>query len=285
MLRPFRVVQPGSVEEAAAELRRLGDQARVYAGGAELVLLMRHGLVEADVLVDIKRIPSIGEIRWEGDAVRIGGAATHYQIERDAVVRAQLPLLATAAATIGNIRVRTQGTLGGNLCFADPHADPATPLLVHDATVRLSQGGRERQLPLSEFLVGTYETAIEPDEVLVAVEAPPLPADLGHAYLRIERYHRPTANVAVAAGRSDGRVASARLAVGCIGPKAMRLAELESRIVGLTVAEASRAIAESRPYLEALLEPVGDGLGSEDYKLHLASVLLARGLSQALGAE
>jgi len=209
MLRPFRVVQPSSVEEAAAELRRLGEQARVYAGGAELVLLMRHGLVDADVLVDIKHIPSIGEIRWDGDAVRIGGAATHYQIERDAVVRAHLPLLATAAATIGNIRVRNQSTLGGNLCFADPHGDPATPLLVHDATVTLSRGGRERQLPLSEFLLATYETAIEPDEVLVEVDAPPLPTDLGHAYLRIERYHRPTVNVAVAAGRSDGQVASA----------------------------------------------------------------------------
>jgi carbon-monoxide dehydrogenase medium subunit len=282
LLRPFRVVQPTTLEEAAAELQRLGDQATIYAGGAELVLLMRHGLLEPDVLVDVKRIPNLGAIQEQGGAVRIGAAATHHQIEHDRTVRERLPMLAGAAATIGNIRVRNQGTLGGNLCFADPHSDPPTPLLVHEATVRLTGASGVRELPLAEFLVGTYETAIEPDEVLAAVDVPPLPAGFSHAFLRIERYHRPTVNVAVAAQRSNGHVASARLAVGCIGPKAVRLPELEAQIAGASPEDAARAIAEAKPCLEELLEPVDDGLGSVEYKIHLAATLLARGLAQAL---
>ncbi len=282
-LRPFRVLQPTTLTEAAAELGQYGEQARVYAGGAELVLLIRHGLLEPDILVDIKRIAGLDAIQSEGDGVRIGATVTHHQLERDAAVRKRLPLLAEAAATIGNIRVRNVGTLGGNLCFADPHADPATPLLVHDAGVTLSRGSEERQLPLREFLIGTYETAIEPDEVLTQIQVPPLPAGFGHAFLRVERYHRPTLNVAVAARRDDGRVGEARLAVGCIGPKSVRLPELESRIAGLSVADARRVIGEAKSELIALLDPVDDGLGSAAYKVHVACALLARGLSQALG--
>jgi aerobic carbon-monoxide dehydrogenase medium subunit len=284
-LRPFRVLQPTSLAEATSELGQLGEQARIYAGGAELVLLMRHGLLEPDVLVDIKRIPGLNAIQADGDVVRIGATVTHHQLELDAGVRKRLPLIAEAAATIGNIRVRNVGTLGGNLCFADPHADPATPLLVHDATVTVNRGTSARQLALDEFLIGTYETAIEPDEILGEIEVPPLPAGFGHAFLRIERYHRPTLNVAVAAHRDDGRVGAARLAIGCIGPKSVRLPELESRIAGLPVADACRVIGEAKPELTELLDPVDDGLGSAAYKIHVACALLARGLTQALGPE
>jgi len=284
-LRPFRVLQPTTLAEAGAELAQYGDQARIYAGGAELVLLMRHGLLEPDVLVDIKRISSLHAIETEGDVVRIGATATHHQLERDAGVRKRLPLLAEAAAKIGNIRVRNVGTLGGNLCFADPHADPATPLLVHEAAVTLSRRDSERQLPLGEFLIGTYETALEPDEVLTTVDVPSLPAGFGYAFLRVERYHRPTVNVAVAASRDDGRVRAARLAVGCIGPKPVRLSDLESRLAGLPIADASHVIGEAKAELTELLDPVDDGLGSAPYKIHVACALLARGLTQALNAH
>jgi len=282
-LRPFRVLQPTTLAEATGALAQYGDQARIYAGGAELVLLMRHGLLEPDILVDIKRIPGLNAIRTTGDVVRIGPTVTHDQLEHDAGARKLLPLLAEAVATIGNIRVRNVGTLGGNLCFADPHADPATPLLVHDATLTLTRGESSRQLRLDEFLIGTYETAIEADEILAEIQVPPLPVGFGHAFLRIERYHRPTLNVAVAAIRDDGHVGAARLAIGCVGPKSVRLEDLETRIGGLTLADACRVIGEAKPELTELLDPVDDGLGSAAYKIHVACALLARGLTQALG--
>ncbi|HZR97298.1 MAG TPA: xanthine dehydrogenase family protein subunit M [Chloroflexota bacterium] len=280
MLKPFRVLEPTTVAEAAAELGRLGERARVYAGGAELVLLLRQGLLDADYLVNVKRIPGLDAIAWEDGAVRIGATVVHRRLETDPLVRERLPLFAYAEAQVGNVRVRNQGTVGGNLCFADPHADVATALLVYDATVRLG-GAALRDLPLAEFLVGTYETALAPDELLTEIRVPPLPPGWGHAYLRVEQYYRPTLNVAAALAREDGRLGAARLAVGCVGPKAVRLGELEDRLRGLPLADAQRVVAEARPYLAEVLEPVDDLLGSAEYKVYLAGVLLGRALAQA----
>jgi carbon-monoxide dehydrogenase medium subunit len=200
------------------------------------------------------------------------------------MVRQHLPTLASATSTIGNIRVRGQGTIGGNLCFADPHSDPPAPLLVHDARVVVSGSGGERRVALDDFMVGTFDVAIEPDEVLTAVEAEPLPPGFGASFMRIERYHRPTANVATAVRMSDGHIAEARLAVGCVGPRTMRLPDLETRLVGLTVEDADRAIRDYKGALTDLLEPVDDLLGSAAYKIHIACVLLGRAVGEAAGA-
>jgi aerobic carbon-monoxide dehydrogenase medium subunit len=280
VLKPFRVLDPSTVAEAAGELGRLGERARVYAGGAELLLLLRQGLLEADYLVNVKGIPGLDAVAWEDGAVRIGATVVHHRLEVDPLVRERLPLFAYAESQVGNGRVRNQGTVGGNLCFADPHADVATALLVHDATVRMG-GAATHDLPLAEFLVGTYETALAPDELLTEIRVPPLPAGWGHAYLRVEQFYRPTLNVAAAVAQDDGRLGAVRLAVGCIGPKAVRLDELETQLRGLALADAQRVIAEAGPYLAERLEPVDDLLGSAEYKVYLAGVLLGRALMQA----
>ncbi len=280
MLIPFRVLDPTTVAEAASALDR--DQVRVYAGGAELVLLMRYGLIEADTLVNIKRIPTLQDISWDGKDLLIGATVTHHQLETHPLIRQHLPILADASSHIGNIRVRCQGTLGGNLSFADPHADPATVLLIHEAKIGMTGKTGSRQLPLHEFLVGMYETALQADELLTEVRVPPLPGGWGHSYHRIERFYRPTLNVAVATRISDGKLDGVRLAVGCVGPKAQRLTELETKISGLSLEDAQRVALESKSYLSEQLQPVDDLLGSADYKIHITSVLLKNALSEAL---
>jgi carbon-monoxide dehydrogenase medium subunit len=280
MLKPFRLLEPNTVAEAAAEL--VGEETKIYAGGAELLLLLRHGLLDAATLVNIKRIASLNEVSWDGSNLSIGATVTHHRLETHPLVREHLPMLAQAESHIGNIRVRSQGTLGGNLCFADPHADPATALLVHEATVTVAGKETNRQLGMKEFLVGMYETALQPDELLTQVQVPPLPAGWGHAYLRIERFYRPTVNVAAAVRLSDGKLDGVRLAVGCVGPKAQRLHELEAKISGLPLEEAERVATESKPYITNELHPVDDLLGSADYKIHVTSVLLKKALGQSL---
>jgi aerobic carbon-monoxide dehydrogenase medium subunit len=281
VLQPFRVLTPANIEQASAELVRLGDRAVIYAGGAELVLLLRYGMVHAEYLINIKSINGLSEICRDGQTVQIGATVTHRRLETDPLIRKHLPLLADAESQIANIRVRNQGTLGGNLCFNDPHSDPGTALLLYEAEVILASKDGLRQIQLSDFLCAMYSTALKPGELLQRVLVAALPVEWCAAYLRVHRYQRPTLNVAVAAKFQNGAVEDARLAVGCVGPKPQRLSELESKIRGEKLDGAKRIFADSKPYLKDKLDPVDDLLGSAEYKIYMAAVLLSRALSQA----
>lgn len=260
---------------------RLGEKAKVYAGGAELLLLMRHEMIQAEVLVNIKPIGALGDVSWDGQSVHIGATATHHRLERDPLVLQYLPMLAYTESQIANIRVRNQGTLGGNLCFSDPHSDPGTALLVYETMVSVGGKNGSRQIALNDFLVGMYTTGLKPEELMQKVLVSPLPPGWGSAYLRIHRLQRPTLGVAAAAKMRDGLLDGVRIAVGCIGPKPQRLEEVEARLRGLGLADAKRVLEESKPYLIEKLEPVADILGSAEYKIYMAAVLIRRALEQA----
>ena len=279
-IAPFRLLRPSTVAEASRELARLGGDAKVYAGGSELLLIMRQGLLEYSHLVDVKGIPELGALDWDGTGMRIGAAVTHRKLERSKEVARRLPLLQEAETHVANVRVRNVGTLGGNLAFGDPHSDAATALLAHDARARIGGAGEERLVGLEDFFVGLYETAVGEDEVLIDVEVGPLPTDMRWAYLRVSHLERPTLTAAVAASLRDGRLGAVRMAVGCVGAVPARLRDLESRLVGASVAEAQRMVGDSADYLTELLQPEDDLHGSGAYKLYLTTTLLRRGLAQ-----
>jgi carbon-monoxide dehydrogenase medium subunit len=285
MLRPFRVSQPTSVTEACAELARLGEDAKVYAGGTELILLLRLGLIQYTHLVDVKRVPELGELAWDGQAMHIGAAVTHRCLERSADIAAHLPLLQQATELVANVRVRNVGTIGGNLCFGDPHSDPAPALLVHNTRVKIGTHSGDRTIGLEAFYIGLFETAIAPDEILIALQVEPLPPGVGSAYLRAARFERPSLGVAVAAAQYDSRLANVRLAVSCVGPVPIRLQELESRLVGATLAEAQQMVRQAQRHYAEVLQPVDDLHGSVAYKTYLTGVLLSRALAQAVGTN
>jgi carbon-monoxide dehydrogenase medium subunit len=281
MHSPFRILRPTTLAEASRELRRYGEAARVYAGGSELLLLLRHGLVDCDYLVDVKQIPELARFEWDGRVLHIGAGITHRQLEQSPVVREHVPVLAEVEAKVANVRVRNIGTIGGNLCFSDPHSDPGTLMLVYDATVELRRGRARRRMPLEDLWLGSYETVLEPDELLATVNLPALPPGMAAAYDRVERYERPSVGIAAAAAQQGGRLTGVRLAVGCVGPKPIRLHELEGRLIGLRLDEAQRAIREAQAEIAALLEPVDDIHGSVGYKNYIVPVLLGRTLERA----
>ena len=151
---PFELYEPTTVAEASALLARHGDAARLYAGGTELLLAMKEGLIRYDYLVNVKTIPGLAGIHVDADGVlRIGAAAPHRAVERDPRVRARFPVIAGAEHDVANVRVREVGTLGGNLCFAEPHSDPGTLLQIFDATVRIERKGGAREIPVAELFV------------------------------------------------------------------------------------------------------------------------------------
>jgi len=280
MLSPLKLVRPTTVAEAASVLMEFGDKARLYAGGAELLLLLRNRLIDAEVLIDVKKIDRLRRLEANNGTLRVGACLTHHELAKNALIREWAPSLALAESQVANIRVRNQGTLGGNLAFNDPHSDHGTVLLVHNASVTIGNAKGERRLALDAFFVDMYATALEAGELLLEVEIPRLPAGMTSSYLRLHRYQRPTLGVAVAARITEGKIEEARLAVGCIGPKAQRLSELEKKISGAPLSDAKRIFAAEKNYLRKLLQPVDDLLGSADYKLYMAGVMLGDALDQ-----
>jgi carbon-monoxide dehydrogenase medium subunit len=278
MLRPFEIHEPATVQEGSRLLAHYGEDSSVYAGGTELIPVMKEGLAHFRHLVNIKTIPGLDGIRHERGRVQIGALATHRQIERSPVVLAQAPVLAQVAARVANLRVRNVGTLGGNLCFAEPHSDPAAVLLACGATLVLAHAG-ERRLPADAFFTGILQTARMPDEILVGVEVPAFGPGTGAAYERFATHERPTAGVAAVLMMDEGVIASARIVIGSVGPVPARAPEAEAMLAGQRPdPRLFRAAAETAGRRAEILE---DLYGSADYKRHIVMMLAARALHAA----
>ena len=260
MLRPFTLHRPETAEEACALLARLGEDAVPYAGGTELLLLMKLGLLRPPHLVDVKRIRELNELA-DGGRLTIGATVTHRSLERSPLVRARCPLVASVARHVANVRVRNVGTIGGNLAFADPHSDLATLFLALDAHVELVSPGGRRELSLGDFVRGPWETARRPDELLAGVRLAPWPSRAA-AYVKFGVHERPTLGIAVALGlnggdRAGARIQDARIAVGCV--------------VVVAVGDAAAAG----------VDPADDLHGSADYKREMVAVFVRRALRVA----
>lgn len=281
MLPKLQLLQTRSVSEASKALAEFGDKAKIYAGGAEMLLLMRHGLLPTEILINVKNIAQLEHLTSDENGLRVGACVTHHALETSALVREHAPSFAFAESQVANIRVRSQGTLGGNLCFNDPHSDPGTVLLVYEASVTIGSRRGERQMLLDDFFLDMYSTALEPDELLLEVQIPPLPGGMQSVYQRLHRYQRPTLGVAAAVMMNGETIEQTRLAVGCIGPRAQRLPEIEFKIKGATLREAEKIVVEQKSYFRDVLRPVDDLLGSSDYKLHMTGVLAAEALKAA----
>src|SRR5712692_3388955 len=204
MLRRFDVHRVTSVAEAVELRQRFGDDAAVYAGGTELLLAMKLGVARWSHLIDVKPIAALREIGATREALRIGATATHWDVERNANVARLLPALARLEANVANVRVRAAGTLAGNLAFGEPHADPPSLLVALGARVVLEGAGGSRTLPVRDFITGMYQTALGPDEIMVAVEIPIPARDVRVAYLKFQVLERPSVGVAAVATVRDG---------------------------------------------------------------------------------
>ncbi len=275
-LPPFDLHRAQSVDEARELLERYGEDAAVICGGTELLLLLKLGFAAYGHLVDIKRIGELGGIRAENGAIVVGSTATHREIERSPLVLELLPSLAAMERRVANIRVRNVGTLGGNLCFSDPHSDPATFLLALDAEAELEG----RRMPLSEFLVGPYETALRHGELLAAVRIPVPAPGTAIAHRKLAFHERPAATVACAVRVDGGAVAEARIAVGSVGARAVRATAAERALTGCAVDDAP-AVAEAAALAAEASGAVDDANGTAAYKEQLVRVLVARCFADA----
>lgn len=281
-LAPFAIHRATSIEEASTLVEEHGEEAAFYAGGTELLLLMKLGFAAFGHLVDVKPIAELGTIEPSARGLRIGGTVTHREIERSPLVLEGWPELARMEHDVANVRVRATGTLGGNLAFADPHSDPATFLLAAGATVELARGERRRSLPVEAFVLGPYETALERGEVLAAIEVPVLGPAEAMAHLRFAVHERPAATVSAWVQITNGYVADARVAAGSVGVVPVAPSVAGEALVGQPAdAIEPGAIAAMGRLLADAAEPVTDSNGADDYKHALVVELAGRCVREA----
>jgi carbon-monoxide dehydrogenase medium subunit len=276
----FEYAAPSSLKDALGLLA--GDDVKVLAGGMSLIPLMKLRLATPGQLVDIGRIPDLNYIREDKGALRIGATTTHYQIESSATVRSRCPLLAEAAAHIGDIQVRNMGTIGGSVAHADPAADYPASLLALETRVVLVTAKGQRELPIAEFFVDTFTTALEPGEIIRELIVPVEEQSAGTSYQKMLQPASGFAIVGIAARvkKSGGKVTMARVGVTGLSGKPYRANSVEKALEG-TSGSASD-VQKAAASVAAGVDANSDLHASADYRKHLAKVYTMRALTVAL---
>jgi carbon-monoxide dehydrogenase medium subunit len=282
MLRRFRLEEPETVAEASELLSRFGDSAKVYAGGTELLLAMKEGLVQYERLVNIKKLSHLRQVKTDDGMISIGALCTHHELETSPIVQQTLPALHNLERNVANVRVRQAGTLGGNLCFAEPHADPGTLLMALGATMVAERAAGRRDISAEDFFVDAYETALQEDELLTEIRFPAPGEHRRSAYLKFGYLERPSVGVAVAFNLNAGGVSDVKVAVGCAGPAPRRVPEAEAVLNGKSREEADRNLAQAGELAGRASQAISDLHGSQDYKEHIVGVLLKRAFRSVL---
>ncbi|HWF14494.1 MAG TPA: FAD binding domain-containing protein [Candidatus Acidoferrales bacterium] len=276
-LSRFEIHQPATVQEASQMIEHYGDDAGIYAGGTELLLAMKHSALNYRHLIDLKVVPGLNSIEVRNGALEIGATSTHRSIERSAIVQQHQPVLAEMESHVANVRVRATGTLGGNLCFAEPHSDPATLLLVLGGAVRIESMTGAREIPVSELIGGAYSSNLQPGEILTKITVPCAKPVHRAAYMKFQVHERPTLGVGLWLDTPDGgrTIASARVAVGCVCPFPTRGLDAEKLLIG-SREEVEKHLPEAADAIADAADLVDDHEGSAEYKRHLIQVFLQR---------
>jgi carbon-monoxide dehydrogenase medium subunit len=284
-MRDFEFLEPATVGEASRMLVDLGDNCRAYAGGTALMLGMRQRMLTPSHVVYLGKLDALRGIAFDPrGGLRIGALTLHAEVARSPIVQAHYPMLASMASRVANPQVRNQGTIGGNLCYADPATDPPGCLMALDAQIVLSGPAGERVLAIEDFLVDYYVTALMPGEIVTEIRlpAPAAGADGRYArFLRTAAEHRPLASVALSVRREGDVCVEARLAVGASTPIPARLHRAEALLAGKAVT--ADLAAEAADIVAADINAVSDMRGTEDFRRHIVRTVARRTIAELFG--
>ncbi|HEY1496358.1 MAG TPA: xanthine dehydrogenase family protein subunit M [Candidatus Solibacter sp.] len=272
----FTYYSPATLEEAFTMLE--DGSGKILAGGMSLIPLMKLRLASPESVIDLRRIPGLKQITESDGVVRIGAMTTHHEIETSPVIRGKCPLLGEAASEIGDIQVRNMGTIGGSVAHADPAADYPAALVALEAHIRLRSAQGERTVEASEFFLDAFTTAIEPGEIVVAIEIAAEEPSEGYKYEKVPHPASgfPVVGVAVRVKKSGAGIAMARIGVTGMGPHAFRARNAEALLQeGAGAAAAAAVVGEGE-------ETNSDLYASGEYRRHLARIHAARAIAAAL---
>ncbi|MDP2776847.1 MAG: xanthine dehydrogenase family protein subunit M [Anaerolineales bacterium] len=281
-MNPIKFLEPTNFTEAISLLDQHADDAKIIAGGVSVTLMLQQKLIAPSALISLGHISNYDFIRHEKDGLHIGALTKLRDIERSDVVKKFCPALAYTFSVVANVRVRNQATIGGNLSAADYAADPPAMLTALDARVQVQGAEKNREIHLSEFFLGFYTTALEPNEILTEVIIPTLPSSASaayHKYTSISAEGRPCVAVgAVADFDNDRKCSDLRIAVGAAVETPQRVRDAETLAHGSTLTdELVAAIADE---YSLRLDPLTDVRGSAWYRKEMIRVFVKRALEE-----
>ena len=281
---PFEYYAPTSVEEALSHLAEYGYDAKVLAGGQSLVPMMNFRLVQPSVLVDLNSVPELAYINSdENGGLRLGAMVRHHQVEVDPLVEKRSPLLHETMPNIAYPQIRNRGTFGGSVSHADPSAELVSVSVALDGNFHLRSQKGERWVPADEFFVGLFTTVLEPDELLVEVALPPMPARSGWSLMEVARRPHDFALVGVAVVVSldeNGNCEQARMVFISAGDSPMVAHQAAEALKGQTPTQES-ILAAAEIATSEEIDPSSDIHATAEFRRHLANVLSRRALEQA----
>ena len=277
---PFEYSRATSLDDALAKLRASNGEGKLLAGGHSLVPLMKLRLSEPKTLIDIARIPELSGIRAKDGSIEIGAGTVHHEVATSALLRQQCPVIADAAASIGDPQVRNRGTLGGSLAHADPSADYPAVILALDADIHLKSAKGSRMVKAHDFFQGLFTVDLAPDEIIVGVQFKPVKA-AAYAKLYQRASHFAIVGVAAALDMNGRTVRSARIGVTGASTHATRLTKVEEQLAGKELSTSS--IEAASRLAGADLDGINSDIhASEEYRRAMVPVFTERALAAAL---
>jgi len=285
-MREFEFLEPTSVQEASQLLREHGDDCRIIAGGTALMLALRQRMLMPSHVISIAKIRALRGITLgrQGE-LRIGALTLHAEIARSPLIREQVPMLADMASRVANPQVRNQGTIGGNLCYADPATDPPTCLMALDAQVVLKSASSSRILSIQEFLVDYYTTALEPGELVTEIRVPAPQFDRGYhsRFLRKAAEHRPMVTIAMTVKQQGDVCEQARVVVGASTTTPTRVKRAEDFLTGKPITK--HIAAQAADIAADEIDPVSDLRGTADYRRQMVRIVARRTMESLFRLE
>ncbi len=281
LVHAFDYLEPTTLQEAVALLEEHGEQARVLAGGTDLLVHMKMERLAPRCLISLRRVPGLSGIDVRDDHTWIGARTPIRTIRNHPWIQVQYPALAEACASFSTTQVQVQGTIGGNLGNGSPASDSAPALIAFDAEVVIEGPGGERRMPVEEFFLGPGRTALGRGELITGVVLPRPPASSGSAFLKVSRVAADLAkvNAAVRVVREGDRIAGARLAFGAVAPTPVRARRAEAALVGRPLTE--EVVAEVAGIASEEVSPIDDVRSDAWYRREIVRVMVHDGLYEA----
>jgi CO/xanthine dehydrogenase FAD-binding subunit len=286
-IRPFEYFAASSLSDALKKLDHYGPEARVLAGGTDLVLAMKEKQIVPRRVISLHKVKELDFVRTEDATVRIGGLARHADLAMNTTLNESFPLLCEAVGLIGSWQIRNVATIGGNLCTASPAADSAPPLLVLNARVVVADAKRENEIPLGSFFTGPGETVLKPNQLLKEILIDRPKAQSVGCYLKLMRKKAVDLSVVGVAFQAEvdqkgEKLTRVGIGLGGVAPTPIRAAEAEAKLTGFSYEEAFKRIPEAARAAVDATAPISDVRASADYRRAMVEVYVQRAAKKAL---